>query len=54
MKEIYKITCQATEQIYIGKTGIFNDDYEVVVTDWRAPISSLYYDSKIDNISQIL
>ena len=35
------------QKIYIGKTGIFNNDYEVVVTDWRAPISSIYYDGQL-------
>lgn len=38
------------QKIYIGKTGIFNDDYEVVVTDWRAPISSIYYDGQLENV----
>ncbi|MEI3390522.1 MAG: RNA polymerase recycling motor HelD [Clostridia bacterium] len=38
------------QKIYIGKTGIFNDDYEVVVTDWRAPISSIYYDGQLGNV----
>lgn len=35
------------QKIYIGKTGIFNNNYEVVVTDWRAPISSIYYDGQL-------
>jgi DNA helicase-2/ATP-dependent DNA helicase PcrA len=38
------------QKIYIGKTGIFNDDYEVVVTDWRAPISNIYYDGQLGNV----
>ena len=38
------------QKICIGKTGIFNDDYEVVVTDWRAPISSIYYDGQLGNV----
>ena len=36
--------------IYIGKHGIMKDT-DVVVTDWRAPISSLYYDAEIGNCS---
>ncbi len=32
---------------YIGKVGISNYDNEIVTVDWRAPISSLYYDSNI-------
>lgn len=35
------------EKIYIGKTNIFDDDLNVQVVDWRAPISSVYYDGKI-------
>ncbi len=38
------------QKIYIGKTGIFNNDYEVVVTDWRAPISSVYYDGQLGEV----
>lgn len=35
------------EKIYIGKTGVFDEDSNIIVTDWRAPISSIYYDGKI-------
>lgn len=35
---------------YIGKTGVMYEN-ELLVTDWRAPISSLYYDSKIGKCS---
>lgn len=38
------------QKIYIGKTGIFNNNYEVVVTDWRAPISSVYYDGQLGKV----
>ena len=38
------------QKIYIGKTGIFNNDYEAVVTDWRAPISSIYYDGQLGKV----
>ena len=34
------------EKIYIGRSGI-NSSNKKYVTDWRAPISSLYYDSQI-------
>lgn len=37
------------KKIYIGKTGIISNSNSVV-TDWRAPISSLYYDSNIGNV----
>ena len=39
-----------TSTIYIGKNGIIKNN-NIVVTDWRAPISSLYYDSEIGNCS---
>ncbi len=35
------------EEIYIGKTTIFDDDSNVAVVDWRAPIASIYYDGKM-------
>ena len=37
-------------KIYIGKNGV-SKDTEIVVTDWRAPISSLYYDSDVGKCS---
>ena len=33
------------QSIYIGKNGISNPDNTQLVTDWRAPIASLYYDA---------
>ena len=36
--------------IYIGKNGI-SKSANIVVTDWRAPISSLYYDAEIGKCS---
>lgn len=41
---------QKKQTIYIGKNGIMKDT-KVVVTDWRAPISSLYYDAEIGDCS---
>ena len=35
------------EKVYIGKMNIFDEDYNVAVADWRAPIASLYYDAQI-------
>lgn len=40
----------AKHKIYIGKHGVMLDN-DVVVTDWRAPISSLYYNADIGNVS---
>lgn len=36
---------------YIGKNGVINNDDEIITVDWRAPISSLYYDSNIGKTS---
>lgn len=38
-----------TEVCYIGKIGVISNDSKIVVVDWRAPISTLYYDSNIGN-----
>ncbi len=49
-----ELTHNTIEKIYIGKTSI--TDYEsdneedMLVVDWRAPISSLYYDRNIGNV----
>ncbi len=36
-----------TDICYLGKVGVINYDNKIVVVDWRAPISSLYYDSNV-------
>lgn len=36
-----------SEECYIGKVGVVDDDNDIVTVDWRAPIASLYYDSNI-------
>ena len=41
-----------TKSFYIGKHGIIKDG-KPVVTDWRAPISSVYYDSELGNCSYL-
>lgn len=35
------------QNVYIGKMNIFDENYNVAVADWRAPIASLYYDAQI-------
>ncbi|MEE3343136.1 MAG: UvrD-helicase domain-containing protein [Bacilli bacterium] len=39
------------EELYIGKTNITDEDNNIITIDWRAPISSLYYDSNIGHAS---
>ena len=36
----------AFESLYIGKNGI-SQDQEVVIVDWRAPVSSVYYENEM-------
>ncbi len=36
-----------TEKVYIGKNGVFKNRTEVVITDWRAPISTVYYENEL-------
>ena len=35
------------DKCYIGKKGVYDYDNNIITVDWRAPISSLYYDSNI-------
>lgn len=35
------------EQVYIGKHGVFRDKTKVLIADWRAPISSVYYENEL-------
>lgn len=35
------------ERIYIGKNGIFQNRTEVLIADWRAPISGVYYENEL-------
>lgn len=39
------------EKLYIGKVGVMDLDSEILVTDWRAPIATLYYDSNLGKTS---
>ena len=32
------------ESLYIGKIGIIGENGENIVTDWRTPVASVYYD----------
>lgn len=41
------------DKCYIGKKGVTDYDNNVITVDWRAPISSLYYDSNIGECEYI-
>lgn len=36
-----------SESVYIGKHGVFRNKTEVEVVDWRAPISTVYYENEL-------
>lgn len=38
------------DKLYVGKIGVTDLDGNVVVTDWRAPVSTLYYDSNLGQV----
>lgn len=38
------------EKLYIGKVGVTDLDGKVVITDWRAPVSTLYYDANLGKV----
>ena len=38
---------QNRESWYIGKNGITKDQTDVVIVDWRAPVSSVYYENEL-------
>lgn len=40
-------TNEGAEQLYIGKNGITKDKTEVIVVDWRAPVTALYYENEL-------
>jgi DNA helicase-2/ATP-dependent DNA helicase PcrA len=42
---------RGSERYYIGKIGVIDADNAVVTLDWRAPVSTLYYDSNVGEVS---
>lgn len=42
------------EKIYIGKNGVFKNRTEVLIADWRAPISTVYYENELGAGSYLL
>jgi DNA helicase II / ATP-dependent DNA helicase PcrA len=35
------------EKYYIGISNLINDDYDFLIYDWRAPVSSMFYDYEV-------
>lgn len=44
--EYRDIDNQSDETFYIGKNGITRNQNEVIIVDWRAPVSSIYYENE--------
>lgn len=42
---------QKVEKLYIGKVGVMDEENNSITIDWRAPISSMYYDSNLGRAS---
>ncbi|MEY8000936.1 RNA polymerase recycling motor HelD [Clostridium sp. Mt-5] len=38
---------EKAEKCYIGISNLINDNYDILVYDWRAPVSSMFYDYEI-------
>lgn len=38
---------EQNEQVYIGKNGVFKNRTEILIADWRAPISTVYYENEL-------
>lgn len=38
---------ERAEKYYIGISNLVNEDYDVLIYDWRAPVSSMFYDYEI-------
>ena len=38
------------DKLYVGKIGVIDLDGKIVVTDWRAPVATLYYDSNLGKV----
>lgn len=42
---------ERAEKYYIGIANLINDNYDILVYDWRAPVSSMFYDYEIGEAS---
>lgn len=45
--DYHDCSAKQEEQIYIGKNGVFKNRTEILIADWRAPISSVYYENEL-------
>lgn len=42
-----ELELEKEEKVYIGKNGVFRNKTEIVIADWRAPISTVYYENEM-------
>ncbi|HEY5562715.1 MAG TPA: UvrD-helicase domain-containing protein [Clostridiaceae bacterium] len=42
---------EGAKKYYIGISNLTNDDYDFLIYDWRAPVSSMFYDYEIGEAS---
>lgn len=42
-----ELKTERPETVYIGKNGIFQNKTDVLIADWRAPISGVYYENEL-------
>lgn len=40
-------TDEEEHSLYLGKNGIMKDRTEILIVDWRAPVSSIYYECQV-------
>ncbi|MGN0432144.1 MAG: HelD family protein [Lachnospiraceae bacterium] len=45
--DYYEEEDERENRVYIGKNGVFRNKTDVIIADWRAPISSVYYENEI-------
>lgn len=41
------------EQIYVGSGSLINENYDMLIYDWRSPVCSLYYEHEIGKASYV-
>ena len=41
---------EEVESIYIGKYTLINDEHEILIYDWRSPISSIFYQFELGDV----
>lgn len=50
--DFQSVDAPAPTPFYIGKVSLFKkDSQEPIIVDWRSPLASLYYDSRLGNVT---